>query len=266
MAAHQHHHRVRAPLPPRLLHRVSVSARCVCLARPPSASFRPPPPPSVPSPLPKKRADYDAAADFGEEDGAVVDEATGVEEQREYGNGEYVSSVTAGAGLPALLRAGRAGPGGDPVFFLLTAVAVTTSVAFSSMVAVAVPTMLSCQESPSPYIQKLSENFSTVAMRRAANSFAMLADGALEELPSTMAAVRLSGMEISDLTVELSDLSHEISDGVNKSAKVTQTVEASIGQMQDIARQQAISMIKERATLRTIPLQDWITSPRHKSS
>ncbi|CAL4901292.1 unnamed protein product [Urochloa decumbens] len=246
MAAHQHHHRVRAPLPPRLLHRVSVSARCVCLARPPSASFRPPPPPSVPSPLPKKRADYDAAADFGEEDGAVVDEATGVEEQREYGNGEYVSSVTAGAGLPALLRAGRAGPGGDPVFFLLTAVAVTTSVAFSSMVAVAVPTML--------------------AMRRAANSFAMLADGALEELPSTMAAVRLSGMEISDLTVELSDLSHEISDGVNKSAKVTQTVEASIGQMQDIARQQAISMIKERATLRTIPLQDWITSPRHKSS
>ncbi|CAL4908705.1 unnamed protein product [Urochloa decumbens] len=205
MAAHQHHHRVRAPLPPRLLHRVSVSARCVRRARPPSASFRPPPPPSVPSPLPKKRADYDAAADFGRKTARC-----------------------------------------DPVFFLLTAVAVTTSVAFSSMVAVAVPTML--------------------AMRRAANSFAMLADGALEELPSTMAAVRLSGMEISDLTVELSDLSHEISDGVNKSAKVTQAVEASIGQMQDIARQQAISMIKERATLRTIPLQDWITSPRHKSS
>ena len=43
-------------------------------------------------------------------------------------------------------------------------------------------------------------------MRRAANSFSMLADAALEELPSTMAAVKLSVMEISDLTLELSDL------------------------------------------------------------
>jgi hypothetical protein len=34
----------------------------------------------------------------------------------------------------------------------------------------------------------------------------MLADAALEELPSTMATVRLSGMETSDLTIELSDL------------------------------------------------------------
>ncbi|OEL29593.1 hypothetical protein BAE44_0009392 [Dichanthelium oligosanthes] len=234
MAAHQQHHRLRPPQPPRLLHHVFVSACCIRRARPPSASFRPPPAPSLPYPLPKKRADYEAAADFGEEDGAVVvDETTETEEQREYGGGGYASSVGAGTGLPALLRAGRAGPGGDPVFFLLTAVAVTTSVAFSSMVAVAVPTML--------------------AMRRAANSFTMLADAALEELPSTMAAVRLSGMEISDLTVELSDLSHEISDGVNKSAKVVQAVEASIGQMGDIARQQAISMVKERASLQTIP-------------
>jgi len=33
-----------------------------------------------------------------------------------------------------------------------------------------------------------------------------LAITAREELPGTMAAVRLSGMEISDLTMELSDL------------------------------------------------------------
>lgn len=31
-------------------------------------------------------------------------------------------------------------------------------------------------------------------------------DAAREELPDTMAAIRLSGMEISDLTMELSDL------------------------------------------------------------
>uniref|UniRef100_A0A453B3V3 Uncharacterized protein n=1 Tax=Aegilops tauschii subsp. strangulata TaxID=200361 RepID=A0A453B3V3_AEGTS len=96
-------------------------------------------------------------------------------------------SVGAGdpAGPPAHHLAVRAGLG-DPVFFLLTFVAVTTSVAFISMVAVAIPTML--------------------AMRRAANSFALLADAALDELPSTMTAVRLSGMEISDFTLELSDL------------------------------------------------------------
>ena len=44
------------------------------------------------------------------------------------------------------------------------------------------------------------------AMRRAAVSLSKLADTAREELPSTMAAIRLSGMEISDLTLELSDL------------------------------------------------------------
>lgn len=44
------------------------------------------------------------------------------------------------------------------------------------------------------------------AMGRAATSFAKLADTARKELPSTLAAVRLSGMEISDLTLELSDL------------------------------------------------------------
>ncbi|MQL74169.1 hypothetical protein Taro_006544 [Colocasia esculenta] len=45
-----------------------------------------------------------------------------------------------------------------------------------------------------------------LAMKRAAISLAKLADTAREELPSTMAAIRLSGMEVSDLTMELSDL------------------------------------------------------------
>lgn len=43
-------------------------------------------------------------------------------------------------------------------------------------------------------------------MSRTAIALAKLADTAREELPSTMAAIRLSGMEISDLTLELSDL------------------------------------------------------------
>lgn len=44
------------------------------------------------------------------------------------------------------------------------------------------------------------------AIRQAAESIEKLANTAREELPATMAAVRLSGMEISDLTMELSDL------------------------------------------------------------
>lgn len=44
------------------------------------------------------------------------------------------------------------------------------------------------------------------AFKRAAESLEKLLDVTREELPGTMAAVRLSGMEISDLTMELSDL------------------------------------------------------------
>ena len=48
------------------------------------------------------------------------------------------------------------------------------------------------------------------AFRRAAESLEKLLDVTREELPDTMAAVRLSGMEISDLTMELSDLGYYI--------------------------------------------------------
>ncbi|XP_048425662.1 uncharacterized protein LOC103946083 isoform X2 [Pyrus x bretschneideri] len=75
----------------------------------------------------------------------------------------------------------------DQAFFLLAFVACTTSVAFTSFVIAAIPTL--------------------GAMGKAAISLSKLADTACEELPSTMAAVRLSGMEISDLTLELNDLS-----------------------------------------------------------
>jgi hypothetical protein len=52
----------------------------------------------------------------------VVDKDAEAEEQLEFGDGEYVSSVGAGFSLPARLRAA---PGGDPVFFFLAAVTVT---------------------------------------------------------------------------------------------------------------------------------------------
>jgi hypothetical protein len=55
----------------------------------------------------------------------VVDEDAEAEEQLEFGDGEYVSSVGTSFSLPARLRAARAAPGGDPVFFLLATAAVT---------------------------------------------------------------------------------------------------------------------------------------------
>ncbi|PON81720.1 hypothetical protein TorRG33x02_224360 [Trema orientale] len=134
----------------------------------------------------------------------------------------------------------------DQAFFLLAFIACTTSVAFTSLVIAAVPTLY--------------------AMGRAATSLSKLADTAREELPSTMAAIRLSGMEISDLTLELSDLSQEIADGVTKSTQAVQAAEAGIRQIGVLARQQTISMIQERASLPIISLQPVVVGAAKKTS
>ncbi|XP_007030246.2 PREDICTED: uncharacterized protein LOC18599970 isoform X1 [Theobroma cacao] len=134
----------------------------------------------------------------------------------------------------------------DQAFFLWAFIACTTSVAFTSLVIVAVPTLY--------------------AMGRAAISLSKLADTAREELPSTMAAIRLSGMEISDLTLELSDLSQEIADGVNKSAQAVHAAEAGIRQIGSLAHQQTMSMIQERASLPIISLQPVVAGAARKTS
>ncbi|KAF5175544.1 Transmembrane protein [Thalictrum thalictroides] len=64
-----------------------------------------------------------------------------------------------------------------------------------------------------------------MAFRRAAESLEKLMDVMREELPDTMAAVRLSGMEISDLTMELSDLGQEITKGVRSSTQAVRVAE-----------------------------------------
>uniref|UniRef100_A0A7C9CTT4 Transmembrane protein n=1 Tax=Opuntia streptacantha TaxID=393608 RepID=A0A7C9CTT4_OPUST len=58
-----------------------------------------------------------------------------------------------------------------------------------------------------------------LSFKRAAESLEKLMDATREELPGTMAAVRLSGMEISDLTMELSDLGQGITQGVRSSTR-----------------------------------------------
>ncbi|XWS57811.1 hypothetical protein CRYUN_Cryun09bG0205500 [Craigia yunnanensis] len=133
----------------------------------------------------------------------------------------------------------------DQAFYLLAFIACTTSVAFTSLVIAAVPTLY--------------------AMGRAAISLSKLSDTARVELPSNMAATRLSGMEISDLTLELSDLSQEISDGVNKSAQAVQAAEAGIRQIGSLAHQQTMSMIQERASLPTFSLQPVVAGAARKT-
>ncbi|GAB2211731.1 hypothetical protein Droror1_Dr00025064 [Drosera rotundifolia] len=131
-------------------------------------------------------------------------------------------------------------------FLLLAFIALTMSVAFVSFVMTAVPTLK--------------------AMRRTAIAFSRLADTATKELPSTMAAVRLSGMEISDLTLELNELSQEISDGITKSAQAIQAAESGIRQMGSLAHQQTISMIQERAELPEIPIKPLVSGAARKTS
>ncbi|WCJ18815.1 hypothetical protein M5689_001138 [Euphorbia peplus] len=121
-----------------------------------------------------------------------------------------------------------------------------TSVAFTSLVIAAIPTLN--------------------AMRRAAISLSKLADTAREELPSTMASIRLSGMEISDLTLELSDLSQEVADGVEKSAQAVQAAEAGVRQIGALAHHHTISMIQERASLPIISLRPVVAGAAKKTS
>ncbi|KAK4775830.1 hypothetical protein SAY87_023791 [Trapa incisa] len=134
----------------------------------------------------------------------------------------------------------------DQAFFLLAFIACTMTVAFTSLVVAAVPTLS--------------------ALGKAAISLSKLADTAREELPSTMAAVRLSGIEFSDLTMELSDLSKEIVDGVNKSAQAVQAADAGIRQIGALALQQTTSIIQERASLPDISIQPVVVGAAKKTS
>ncbi|KAK6150491.1 hypothetical protein DH2020_015423 [Rehmannia glutinosa] len=91
--------------------------------------------------------------------------------------------------------------------FFACAAAISATWLFCS----AIPTLLSC------LVEK--------AFKRAAESLEKLMDTTREELPDTMAAVRLSGMEISDLTMELSDLGQEITQGVKSSTRAVRLAE-----------------------------------------
>ncbi|CAH9084685.1 unnamed protein product [Cuscuta europaea] len=74
-----------------------------------------------------------------------------------------------------------------------------------------------------------------LALNKAATSLEKLMDAMREELPETMAAVRLSGMEISDLTMELSDLGQELTQGVRGSTRAVRLAGERLQQLTNIA-------------------------------
>ncbi|XP_050876780.1 uncharacterized protein LOC127080512 isoform X2 [Lathyrus oleraceus] len=71
----------------------------------------------------------------------------------------------------------------------------------------------------------LLQAFALVAFKKAAESLEKVMDTAREELPDTMTAVKLSAMEISDLTTELTDFGQEITQGVRSSTRAVRSVE-----------------------------------------
>ncbi|OMP02545.1 hypothetical protein COLO4_11018 [Corchorus olitorius] len=82
-----------------------------------------------------------------------------------------------------------------------------------------------------------------LAFKRAAESLEKLMDVTREELPDTMAAVRLSGMEISDLTMELSDLGQEITQGVRNSTRAVRVAEERLRRITEIAPKASLQVV-----------------------
>ncbi|KAL8159192.1 hypothetical protein V2J09_000729 [Rumex salicifolius] len=104
------------------------------------------------------------------------------------------------------------------------------------------------------------------ALKRAAISFAQLADTARLELPNTMAAIRLSSMEISDLKLELNDLKQELLEGVTEPGQVVQGSEAGANQIGAVAYRHSLSKRNEMANLPCISLQPVLPDVGKKNS
>lgn len=87
-----------------------------------------------------------------------------------------------------------------------------------------------------------------LAFRRAAESLEKLMDATREELPDTMAAVRLSGMEISDLTTELNDLGQEITQGIRNSTRAVRVAEERLRQLTNMTQTTPMQVVAPKET------------------
>ncbi|KAI9116908.1 hypothetical protein K1719_011907 [Acacia pycnantha] len=91
-----------------------------------------------------------------------------------------------------------------------------------------------------------------LAFKRAAESMEKLMDSTREELPDTMAAIRLSGMEINDLTSEISDLGQDITQGVRSSTRAVHLAEEGLRGFTTMASSASLQAV---ATLKAKPVE-----------
>ncbi|XP_027180148.1 uncharacterized protein LOC113778843 isoform X2 [Coffea eugenioides] len=92
------------------------------------------------------------------------------------------------------------------------------------------------------------------AFKRAAESLEKLMDVTREELPDTMAAVRLSGMEISDLTMELSDIGQEITQGVKSSTRAVRVAGERLRQLTNLSPSVPVQVVAPMEAKDKVPV------------
>jgi hypothetical protein len=134
-----------------------------------------------------------------------------------------VASVAAAAAPPSEAAAGA------PLasaFLMLGWVACALSGALAACLLAAVPTL--------------------VALRRAADELAALAAVIRSEVPDTAAAVRLSGLELSDAIEEVGGLTADVGQGLRSSARAIAAAEAGVRAVGAAVRTRALPAVRRR--------------------
>ncbi len=85
-----------------------------------------------------------------------------------------------------------------------------------------------------------------VSLRRAADELAALAASVRNEVPDTAAAVRLSGLELSDAIGEVGGLTAEVGQGIRSSARALAAAEAGVRAVGSAVRTRALPAVKRR--------------------
>jgi hypothetical protein len=113
-----------------------------------------------------------------------------------------------------------------PPSFALAFVACSLSGALAACLLAAIPTLL--------------------ALKSTAEELAALAAALREEVPDTAAAVRLSGLELSDAIEEVGGLTADVGSGIRSSARALAAAEAGVRAVGSAMRTRALPAVKRR--------------------
>jgi hypothetical protein len=128
-----------------------------------------------------------------------------------------VSPVTAGSAATTVLNTLHLAFQADPVAFLTSLAACIGSVALAVLLIVAIPAL--------------------IAFRRTMLATEILVESLQDELPDALAAVRLSGLELTDAIEEVSGLGSDLSAGLRASARALVGAESGVREGAQVARE-----------------------------